>query len=73
MTFFISCCCFACVGFGVIVGDGGKPVSKTGVIVADVVVGVDVKTYVGEGALVERGLVAGVQEDKILKRIAIAI
>jgi len=34
---------------------------------------VDVKTYVGEGALVERGLVAGVQEDKILKRIAIAI
>lgn len=49
-------CCAACVAFGVIVGDGGKPVSKTGCAVAivvevsdrsKVVVGVEVEASVG--------------------------
>jgi hypothetical protein len=65
------------------VGGGGKLASKTGDIIVGAVVGMDVKVCVKEGVLVERRLAVGVlvkrwlvvrvQEDKTVKRIAIAI
>ena len=88
MTFFMSSCCAAWVAFGVIVDDGGKPVSKTGCAVAfvvevgdrpKVVVAVEVDASVGAIASIGDGVGiteccnTGAQEDKIVARITIVI
>jgi len=86
MTSFISSCCAICVAFGVIVGDGGRPVSTMGCTVAvvvdvgdraKVIVGVEidasvaVKISIGDGDGIKGCCNTGVQEDKITTRITI--
>ena len=84
MVSFCYLCCAASVSLGVIVGDGGKPVSKTGCIVvvnvgnrvkvvvgADVDASVGVKISAGDGDGVKGCCNTGVQEDKIVARITI--
>jgi len=82
----MSSCCAAWVAFGVIVDDGGKPVSKTGCAVAivvevsdgpEVVLGVEVeanagvKISIGGGDGIKECCNTGMQEEKIVARITI--